>query len=76
MGVLGMIFEIEKGVPIPNIIPSRSIYPFRDMEVGDSFFVKCHKNIYSTVTTHNKRNAPKIFTARKEGSGFRVWRIK
>ena len=30
------MFEIESGVPVP---PKRAIYPWREMKVGDSFFV-------------------------------------
>ena len=33
------MFEIEKDVPIPEKANLQTKYPFRDLEVGDSFFV-------------------------------------
>jgi len=65
-----MEFKIEKGIEIPD---GWSKYPFSKMEVGDSFFVKTKsgKSAYMYSKRHGMR-----FTVRKEGDGFRIWRIE
>lgn len=55
-------FAIEKNVAVPAISGrggrTESIYPFDQMEVGDSFFVdKAAKNLASTVSSANQRYA-------------------
>jgi len=81
-------FKIEKNVPIParrgGGPPNK--YPWRDMEVGDSFFVPANGKSRNalmralTSSTQSKslaRDGLK-FTARTdaEANGVRVWRIK
>lgn len=69
------MFKIEKGIPTPPRRSTKKIYPFSEMEVGDSFlaekrtvgraaigFAKHHKNGWK-------------FALRKDGDGFRIWRI-
>ena len=34
-----MTYKIEKGIPVSDARIKKSKYPFRDMEVGDSFFI-------------------------------------
>lgn len=75
-------FAIEKGIPFPNM-KSEEVYPFNEMEVGDSFLVpdvdaKEFRRSLSGKTRigipkGNKTN--KIFKSLAEGSGVRVWRI-
>jgi hypothetical protein len=71
------VIEIDKNIPAPD--PSRrggAKYPWRQMEVGDSFFV-------ADVTTNNLGTAAQqvgkrmgaTFTTRKVDGGARVWRI-
>lgn len=81
------MYEIEKGIPIPNSIhgggqPPK--YPFEQMEIGDSFFIPCHikdkKTVQSNVASARKV-APKMkFTTKYVDeipgqTGIRVWRI-
>ena len=33
-------YKIEKNVPLPTDLRSKNTYPFEDMEVGDSMFIK------------------------------------
>lgn len=80
--------KIEKNIPMPPKkgggskkgrpkSDGRSIYPFDDMEVGDSFFAdeKTISVICSAIGAYKRnRNNGKEFTARKERSGVRVWR--
>lgn len=76
------MFIIEKGIEIPIRTDSRNKYPFRDMEIGDSFFVpndnlppSASKNFCQFVQPGAKRLGIKI-TTRKVKDGFRVWRIE
>lgn len=79
--------KIEKGIDSPkNVTKGRAfIYPFRQMEVGDSFLVPfdgIEKNRVrlrvngSWQSTKNYHNLDWIITMRCEESGVRVWRIK
>ncbi|PZF76195.1 hypothetical protein DK847_13395 [Aestuariivirga litoralis] len=66
---------ITKGLPTPH--RGRAKYPFRDMELGDSFFAPGA----SVIGLHGcaRRHRPKRFTCRtlvENGvAGVRVWRI-
>lgn len=47
---MSKIFKIEKGHPMPKINMDHKIFPFDEMEVGDSFFVKNKQiKVYSTL---------------------------
>ena len=67
--------EITKGVPTPH--RGRSKYPFRGMELGDSFFAPGA----TVIGLHGcaRRHRPMRFTCRsvvENGvAGVRVWRI-
>jgi hypothetical protein len=67
--------EITKGLPTPH--RGRSKYPFRDMELGDSFFAPGG----TVIGLHGcaRRHRPMRFTCRsvvENGvAGVRVWRI-
>lgn len=78
---------IEKGVPIPphgNVGAIR--YPFRDMDEGDSFFVKqedgesrkkLSARVRSASAQFRRRSTGETvtFTTRMEKNGIRVWRV-
>ena len=64
--------EISKDVPVP---PDKRRYPYRVMEVGDSFFVE--GGAIQNVCNQNYRMGKKLgmsFIARKDDGGVRVWR--
>ncbi|MEY3082422.1 MAG: hypothetical protein RJA94_2407 [Pseudomonadota bacterium] len=69
------VIEITKGLPTPR--GRKSKYPFREMEVGDSFFSPGS----SVIGIHGcaRRHRPMKFTCRsvvENGvAGIRVWRI-
>lgn len=69
--------KIDKGIPLPKAA-TREKYPFREMNVGDSFFVK-ETVASSSASLANKRFAPKRFASRKVTvggqSGLRIWSI-
>jgi len=80
--------QIEKNIPIPTLEPTRpkkqkghSKYPFKDMEIGDSFFIAVprekKKTRMSAILVLAKRKHPdKVFTVRQTLKGIRCWRIK
>lgn len=68
---------IEKGIPLPERAGTlNSIYPFHDMEVGDSVFYEGEKGVKARTSayTFSARRGFK-FVARKENNGIRIWRI-
>ena len=70
------MLKIEKGVPIPKA-RTRTHYPMKEMEVGDSFFIASEGflNIPSRVIPQAKRLGIKVSTRQVEG-GYRVWRTE
>ena len=69
------ILGIEKDVPL-TIKIRRYTYPYKDMDVGDSFFVADGK--LPTINNANYRASKVLgwkFSARKQDGGIRVWRI-
>lgn len=76
--------KIEKDVPMPEKRAAheqskiyRSKYPFRLMEVGDSFFVDPKGGgdvVGSAAAAWGRRHGVK-FNVRKVEGGTRVWRI-
>lgn len=79
------MFKIEKSVPIPQIDPrfdgstlgSTPLYPFKDMQVGDSFFVpkSVSKKAFAAARVHKHRH--KVgFIMRPYGDGYRIWRTE
>lgn len=73
-----MQISIDKSVPIPADAGRRgnaAKYPFKSMNVGDSFFAEGNaKTIATAAHSHGLRRQQK-FVVRTEGSGARVWRI-
>ena len=68
-----MDIKIQKGVPIP---PVRRKYPFREMQVGDSFFVAGGKpSVAGAISSATKTGRGRFRTAKEKG-GLRVWRVE
>lgn len=76
-----MEFKIEKGIPIP---PGKKIYPWPEMEIGDSFTVsitngdlsRARKRLSSAAVHHQKKHGGR-FTVRKiDDNTLRVWRVE
>ena len=77
-----MTIEIDKNIPVPSTQGRPSRYPWRGMEVGDSFWAESTANNV-LVNGHNwcKRNGKQMeFRTQeefKEGKkGVRLWRCK
>lgn len=63
---------LDKDIPVPE---PRKRYPYKEMEVGDSFFVE--GGGIQNICNQNYRTGKKLgksFIARKEDNGVRVWR--
>lgn len=68
--------KIEKNIPIPTKASAgrKSMFPWEDMQVGDSFFVSEHKSPPSAPSRVRKEGMK--FTSRSVDGGFRVWRTE
>lgn len=77
------MFQIESGIPIPpRRSPNIAVYPFAEMNVGDSFFVPksdggtvtaALSRVQSAAGAHSRRHGGK-FSIRRQDDGVRVWR--
>lgn len=73
-------FKIEKNVPPPAPRCYLGKYPFKDMKVGDSFFVPEGSN-HNLASMRQKaylagKHHGMKFSTRYADGGVRVWRIK
>lgn len=76
--------KVEKGIDIPPSGAGRiSAYPFKGMEVGDSFLVPYDgeepRAVLLRVSSScgaRKRNHGEQYSCRSLEDGVRVWRIK
>lgn len=76
-----MTFKIDKGIPIPPDNQKMTKYPWREMEVGDSFFMpvepsKSRNKVASGLLTTARFYKPLKFKTAQNSNGVRVWRIK
>jgi len=71
---MAVSIKIENGIPVP---PVRAVWPFGEMEVGDSFLVPAgrEKAAKSSAWTYGRKHGIR-FTARMEKKGVRIWRIE
>jgi hypothetical protein len=70
------MLAIEKNRELPKI-RVRNSYPYKVMEVGDSFFVE--DTSLQVICNSNYRMGKQLgvkFIARKEKDGVRVWRTE
>lgn len=74
------MYPIDKGIPIPKINHDKpsTTYPFKEMNVGDSFLIpdgEKKSTARSAALIIAKRMGIKVLTRKIEG-GLRVWRIE
>lgn len=79
-------FVIESGIPLHNRtagVRNSCKYPFREMEIGDSFFVPAEEitvrklvQRMSTAVSRAARNTGCKFAVRSDDAGVRVWRVQ
>jgi hypothetical protein len=71
---------IEKGIPMPKEARGRKrLWPFADMEVGDSFFLagdsaKCQR-VLTNASRYYRNKTGAVFVTRSVEGGARVWRV-
>lgn len=67
-------FKIEHDVPLPEKFKGR--YPWKQMAIGDSFFVVGGKQqtVASAANEESKRHGGRFRTSIQDG-GVRVWRV-
>lgn len=69
--------EVVKNIPAPEAVRGRpSKYPFGSLDVGDSLFADGQDGVRLRMAAAQYRyNHPGFnFSARRDGSGIRVWR--
>ena len=78
-------YKISKTIPMPKPSQLSAMFPWDDMEVGDSFFVpvedvSSNNSIRQTVYASNRRRKPKFFRVVWDEDciteGYRVFRVK
>ena len=75
-------YVVESGIPIPDVdmTKSKRHYPWKGMEVGDSFLVPAHLpgNCRNAITAarHRGRDYGETYATRYVAEGMRVWRVK
>jgi len=67
------MYQIEKNIPFST---GRHRFPFREMEVGDSFQINPNdrRRVASAASYYGKRNKKK-FSIRMSPESTRVWRV-
>lgn len=78
-----MVVTIESDIPPPEDYMfqgrggRRSIYPFMQMNVGDSVFFDdaTASHAYDYAKKIAKRAGDRRFTSKRMGDGIRIWRI-
>jgi hypothetical protein len=69
------MINVDKNIPIPER-KCKAIrkYPINEMEIGDSFLVST-ENEYKAASTSMRKAGFKPLV-RKDGVGYRIWRIE
>lgn len=72
-----MTYTIEKDIPLPPNYMEGTKYPFRKMAPGDSFTVSIEfgPRVRNAAGNWGKNNNA-TFSTRRNGDGYRCWRIK
>jgi hypothetical protein len=69
-----MTIQIDRGIPMPAPARARQ-YPWKEMEVGDSFLMAGKPSQVANAVSRACRNYGKKFSYRKLREGVRVWRV-
>lgn len=75
---IAMGYRIEQDVPMPPSRGGAALYPFGQLDVGDSFYFTGepyqNTSFRRSASAYGTRNGVKL-TVRKDGDGLRCWRI-
>ncbi len=71
------MIPIDKNIPAPKTRSKRDKYPWKGMDIGDSFFVPIDQapKTFITVCYIAGKMHDRKFSCRKEEAGYRVWRV-
>ncbi len=79
------MFNIEKNVPVPFKNTPTALYPFRQMEIGDSFFIPLKEgDVMQMLQSRVAATARTVLGPKKISTrcvtengvkGLRVWRV-
>lgn len=68
------MIKIDKGMPMPKS-KSEKKYPFREMEIGDSFFEEeVNRRLLASYASELGKKIGMKFSIRRVDGGIRVWR--
>lgn len=70
------MLPVEKGIDVPRKYDCMRIYPFEEMQVGDSFSVE--KSLWGALRSSAfkaSRSLGRKFTTRVVDNRIRIWRI-
>lgn len=79
------MYSIDKDIPPPadNNHSGRKVYPFAEMQPGDSVFIDGGRSdgkecaaAYAIAHSRRKKGINCRFKARNENGGVRIWRVK
>jgi hypothetical protein len=69
------MIKVEKNVPLAPDARGKAMYPWHEMEVGDSFFVPGKTAVQMSSSARNvSLRLGKKFSCRTTPEGVRVWR--
>lgn len=75
-----MSLEIEKNIPVDGPITGGKRHPWFKMEEGDSVFFENLTNamsFFNYISVTEKKNPSGFWPLRrKEGIGYRIWKVK
>ena len=76
-----MVIQIEKNIPVNKFLKrSRNHkYPFRELELGDSFYVALSEqeiNVLRVLAWRFAKATGWKFVTKRVDSGVRVWRVE
>jgi hypothetical protein len=80
-GLMDNVIEVESGIaiPEPRTKAKGGVYPYTQMQVGDSFLVNEDRNNLLIYVCNKNRKAAKAYntkyTAKRVEGGVRVWRV-
>ena len=71
-------WKIEDGIPAPAKRQNASLYPWLDLQVGQSVLFPQEKalNVRSSLYRFRLAHSTLLFTTRLTSEGLRIWRIK
>lgn len=76
------MIKIEKGLPVPKTATRTAKYPFKEMVLGDSFFVKdevdakrMQQRVAAAACMFVRKNPGYKFKTQASPEGVRLWRV-